>query len=344
MSVSTRSLFAVGLALITPHAASRAWDYEGHRLVNQVALAALPADFPAFVRAPAAAEHIAYLGGGPDRWRNTADLPVKHATSLDHYFDVEYVGLAGLRLEEISDLRYTFVRQYAPAREKHAAAFPPIVAEKNTDQTQEWPGFLPWTITEHYGKLMSAFSVLRTFQELGTEEEIANAEADVIRTLGMMGHYVGDSAQPLHTTMHHNGWVGDNPQGYSRWPGLHAWIDGGFIARAGIGLTNLLPRVRTARIWDLPPTGGPGRDPMFVAVLDHVLAQHALVEPLYQMDKAGVFKGETAASSVEGRRFIEDRLLAGGHALADLWLMAWKNAGPDVYLQGKLRQRANRPR
>jgi len=41
---------------------ARAWDYEGHRLVNQLALASLPKDFPAFVSAPAAQERIA--GGG----------------------------------------------------------------------------------------------------------------------------------------------------------------------------------------------------------------------------------------------------------------------------------------
>ena len=37
-------LSALGAAVTAP-----AWDYEGHRMVNQVALAALPADFPAFV-------------------------------------------------------------------------------------------------------------------------------------------------------------------------------------------------------------------------------------------------------------------------------------------------------
>ena len=42
-----------------------AWDYEGHRTVNQLALAALPADFPAFVREPANTERIAFLAGRP---------------------------------------------------------------------------------------------------------------------------------------------------------------------------------------------------------------------------------------------------------------------------------------
>src|ERR1019366_7650581 len=51
-----------------------AWDYEGHRVVNQLALASLPTNFPAFVREPVAAERVAFLAGEMDRWRNTQDL------------------------------------------------------------------------------------------------------------------------------------------------------------------------------------------------------------------------------------------------------------------------------
>src|SRR5215471_14734986 len=40
---------------------SHAWDYEGHRLVNQLALASLPTNFPQFVHAAAAVERIAFL-------------------------------------------------------------------------------------------------------------------------------------------------------------------------------------------------------------------------------------------------------------------------------------------
>src|SRR5215469_8879521 len=65
----------------------RAWDYEGHRFVNQLALASLQADFPAFVKTPEASERIAFLGGEPDRWRNTADL--NHFNGPDHYFDAD---------------------------------------------------------------------------------------------------------------------------------------------------------------------------------------------------------------------------------------------------------------
>ena len=110
-----------------------------------------------------------------------------------------------------------------------------------------WPGFLPWAITEHYEMLKSAFSSLRTFEESGgTPAEIANAQADVVHAMGVMGHYVGDSTQPLHTTIHNNGWVGANPKGYTTWEGFHAWIDGGFNAKIGLTLAAVAARARPA--------------------------------------------------------------------------------------------------
>src|SRR6266852_7133325 len=78
---------------------SAAWDYEGHRLVNQLALASLPDDYPAFVKAPAAAERVAYLAGEADRWRNTPDLALKHVNGPDHYIDLEQLDQYGLKPE-----------------------------------------------------------------------------------------------------------------------------------------------------------------------------------------------------------------------------------------------------
>ncbi|HSH15208.1 MAG TPA: S1/P1 Nuclease, partial [Verrucomicrobiae bacterium] len=45
---------------------SPAFDYAGHRMINELALASLPKDYPAFVREATAAERIAFLAGEPD--------------------------------------------------------------------------------------------------------------------------------------------------------------------------------------------------------------------------------------------------------------------------------------
>ena len=74
--------------------------------------------------------------------------------------------------------------------------------------TRELDGFLPWAITENYEKLKSDFSTLKALRQYGgTPVEIANAEADCVYMMGVMGHFVGDGSQPLHTTKYFNGWM-----------------------------------------------------------------------------------------------------------------------------------------
>lgn len=320
-------LFAVALASGT----LRAWDYHGHRIINQVALASLPPEFPAFARAPEAAERIAFLSGEPDRWRNVADLPIRHANGLDHYFDLEQVSAAGLDLATLTAFRYDFVTAFAAGREAHREKFPPIDPANNADRTREWPGFAPWAVVEYYGRLKSAFLYLRACEENGAPEEIANARANVIHIMGVMGHFVGDLAQPLHTTVHHHGWVGDNPRGYTRWSGLHAWIDGGLIAKTGITADEIRSRGRPARRLSTAARDD-GRDPIFAHVMKYLIAQHARVEPLYRLEKAGKL-GTQAEALSEARAFVSEQLRAGGEMLGALWLTAWQDTVPGAHIR-----------
>ncbi len=315
-----------------------AWDYEGHRIVNQLGLAGLPEDFPAFVREPAAAERIAFLAGEPDRWRNVQDLPIKHGNGLDHYCDFEYLAKAGLDHRTISPLRYQFVAEYAAGRAANADAFAPINPAKNTDHSQEWSGFAPWMITEMFGKLKSGFSYLKALEDLGTPEEVENARANILYIMGVMGHYVGDLAQPLHTTEHFNGWVGDNPNNYTRWNGFHAWIDGGFIGHAGIGIDTLRSQARPGALLATTRTAT-GRDPIFEAVMDYLLRQHTQVEPLYQLEKDGHFDRKKTPADPVAVDFMTGQFLNGGEMLASLWITAWRTAGPDAYLRAQLIKR-----
>lgn len=334
------SAFIGVIALAVVANRSAAWDYTGHRIVNQLALASLPSDFPDFVREPAAAERIAFLAGEADRWRNVPDLIMRQSGGnwTDHFLDVEQLAEAGIDAKHVTSFRYDFAVQFAAGRAAHAEKFAPIDPTKNRDHTREWPGFVPWTIAEYFGRIRSAFSYLKVFEELGTPEEIANAKANVIYLMGVSGHFVGDCAQPLHTTVHHNGWVGPNPNGYSTASGVHAWIDGGFIAETGIKLTQLTPKIVPAHVISLAPRED-SREPLFVAAMEFLLEQNARVEPLYQLEKAGKFKVENGNDVSEGKAFIEHQLLAGGEMLGSIWLTAWRSAVPDTYLRTTLLKR-----
>jgi len=320
--------------------AGRAWDDAGHRMINQLALASLPADFPGFVREPGAAGRIAFLADEPDRWRNTSELPLRHVNNPDHYLDLEQLEWAGLDPASLSPLRYEFALQFAAGREAHAGRFPPIDPTRNAEHIREWPGFLPWTITEGYAQLQSAMAYLRAYQEGGgTPGEIGNAQANVIFFMGVMGHYVGDGAQPLHVTVHHNGWTGPNPHRFTTDPKFHAWIDGGFIARAGITFTGLVPRARPAR--QLATNTAPGeRDAMFAEVMRYLEAQHQRVQPLYELEKAGGLNVDGSSAGVAGREFIDEQLLRGGEMLGSIWLTAWRTATADTFVLRHLARRS----
>jgi len=313
-----------------------AWDYEGHHAVNELALASLPANFGGFELAPALKNRIAFLGGEPDRWRNVGDLPLKHVNGPDHYIDLEDLKLFGLTPETLPILRYDFVADIVRTRAAHPEKFPAIDPDKDADHTRELNGFLPWAITEYYEKLKSDFSTLKALQQYGgTPEEIANAQADIVYVMGVMGHFVGDGSQPLHTTVHYNGWVGDNPKRYTTRQTFHAWIDGGYFRKTGgIKFETLVGRIQPAA--HIANAGEP--DGMFRNTMAYLVAQNKCVEPLYEMEKNGQLTGD-GDKGMEGVPFLEGQLVKAGQMLGDIWLTAWLDAPEDTYLEKQLQQR-----
>lgn len=331
-----RTFGLVGLLALAGNIAS-AWDYEGHRVVNQLALASLPMNFPAFVRAPEAQERVAFLAGEPDRWRNTPDLPLKHFNEPDHYIDLEELGHYEMKPEMLPVFRYDFVATLALYRKAHPEHFQ--MPAGDLAHTRELVGLLPWAIAENYGKLKSGFSYLKTFEENGgTAEEIANAQQNILYVMGVMGHYVGDASQPLHSTIHHHGWVGDNPNHYATNGSFHSWIDGGFFRKVGgsdlKGMQGKLRPAQAASINDR--TAKP--EEMFQVAMFFIVEQHKFLEPLYQLEKDGKLSGE-GEKGTEGKVFLEGQLIKAGQMLGDIWYSAWQQAPPDTYLKGQLAKR-----
>jgi len=322
-----------------------AWDYEGHRLVNQLALASLPKDFPAFAVTPEARERIAFLAGEPDRWRNSPENSFKHASGPDHYFDLEDLALYDLKPAMLAPFRYDFMAQIAQARTAHPEKFAAIDAAKDADHTRALSGFLPWTMSECYSKLKSEFSYLKTFETAGgTPAEIANAQANIVYTMGVMGHYYGDAAQPLHTTMYFNGWVGANPNHYGTNHSIHSWIDGGFILKTHIAddLGAMEKKMRTAQAVTLNGQPASGEQ-VFSAMVSFIVEQNKLVETVYQMDRDHQFSGEGEAGLL-GKPLIEGQLMKAGQLLGDVWFSAWQQAAPDDFLAKQLRRRSETPK
>ena len=334
--------FAIALGALVSNAG--AWGYEGHRAVNELALAALPANFPAFALTPEARERIAFLAGEPDRWRSETNvklgtgLALGHVSGPDHYMDMEDLKLYGLTPETLPPLRYDFVADIARARDAHPERFPTIDPAKDSDHTREINGFLPWAMTENYQKLQSDFSTLAALEKFGgTPAEIENARQDIVYVMGFMGHFYGDASQPLHTTMYHHGWTtNNNPNHYTTSFKFHEWIDSGFFSKTGgIDVKKLSAKIHPAE--KIAAAEDP--DGIFHTSVNFVLAGNKLVEPLYILDRDGKLSNKENRGA-EGRAFLEDQLVKSGQLLGDIWFTAWATAPEDTFLERELKQRA----
>jgi hypothetical protein len=326
------------LLTLAPSGRLLAWDYEGHRAVSLIALASLPTNFPAFALEPAARERIAFLSGEADRWRNVSDLTLRQDNGPDHYLDVEELAVYGLKPEALPVFRYDFVAQLALARAANPERFPAIDPAKNEDHTRELVGFLPWAIADYYGKLKSGFSYLKALQNAGTPEEVANARQNIIYIMGVMSHFAADAAQPLHTTIHHHGWVGDNPHQYTTSRGFHSWIDGGYLNKTGgANVKELQSRLRPAHLVTINGRTAKPEETFQVEML-FLVEQNKQVEPLYQLEKDGKLSGE-GEKGLEGKAFLEGQLLKAGQLLGDFWYSAWQEAPPDTFLKNQLARR-----
>ncbi len=325
-------LIASGLlATLLP---ARSWDYEGHRTVNLAALSLLPKSFPDWARTPEARERIAFLSGELDRWRNTPHSPLRHDNHPDHYFDLEDLPPLELTLTNLPPFRYEFVAHLARLRATHPERFRPVNPTNDLDRIRWLPGFLPWSIAEDFARLKSAFSYLKAYETSGNPTQVANARANVVHLMGVMGHAVGDATQPLHSTIHYNGWVGPNPNGYLTQRTFHAWIDGGYLRKVGLQLDDVLARTRPAQTLRSLPDA-PQEDPVFRFACRFVGEQFERMEPLYAMEKAGKLSGEPGPGQ-EGKPYLLEQLARAANTLADLWLTAYEQAPPDRFLLSQL--------
>jgi hypothetical protein len=171
-------------------------------------------------------------------------------------------------------------------------------------------GFSPYRILELFQRLRVEFRLWRLEQDKTRRQMI---EQRIINDAGILGHYVADGSNPHHTTIHHNGWVGENPKGYTvyaREGGFHFRFEDEYV-QTHVQPNDVLPLIGPVRVITKP------REEIWA----YLRASHALVEQLYILDKQEPFGAATTAA--EHKRFAVARLAAGAQMLRDLWWTAW---------------------
>ena len=287
MKQSVLFLLILMLVLAVPQNV-RAWGYHGHEISGLAAALKMPAETPVFMLE--SSRQLSYLTPEPDRWRDRAESdldPAMKAFSPDHYIDMEFVPEGALLT---ATDRYAFIEALQKAGRKPAEA-----------------GFVPYRIMELFQTLRMEFRLWRVTKDRITRAMI---EERIINDAGILGHYVTDGANPHHTSMHHNGWVGDNPKGYSTDKTMHYRFEGQYV-ETHLQLNDLLPLIGTVRVIAKPRE----------EVVAYLQASRAQLETLYELEKKESFNDVT--KSEEHKQFVSKRLAAGAQMLRDLWWTAW---------------------
>jgi hypothetical protein len=286
-----------------------AWEDVGHRMIGELGTAALPPTLPAFLRTPQAVRDIGELAREPDRSRN-AGRP--HDTDLDpgHFLDADDDGTV----------------RGGPAVAHLPASRLDYETQLRAVGSDSWKGgYLPYNIIEGWQQLAKDFALWRAdsygekvtkdpAQKVWLTQDRQRRERRIIDDLGYWSHFVGDATQPMHESVHYNGW-GDfpNPNGYTQ-AHIHAPIEGAFV----------VANIKKARVQAaMAPYADCGACKIEEMTGAFVVREGQYVIPLYQLEKDGGFKD----GDPRGVAFITARLAEGAAELRDLVIAAW-NASP----------------
>ena len=79
-----------------------------------------------------------------------------------------------------------------------------------------WTGTMAYAAVETYEQMVAGMRRYRAAKAKGADTRLV--ELEIASYMGRLGHYTADGAQPLHDTIHHDGWQGANPKGYTHRP------------------------------------------------------------------------------------------------------------------------------
>jgi hypothetical protein len=292
-------LFAACFLLLFITVSAAAWGDKGHLMINRLAIEAASPKLPEFMNA--ARDQLIYNAFEPDRWREEGRASAMNtAQAADHFFDSEYWGT----ISTLEPDRYAFMEK---------------VAGKKVELVKI--GYLPYAILENYGKLVNAF---RFWRNAKTPQDRESARANAVYVAGVLGHYVGDGSQPMHMSIHYNGWADatPNPKNFSKDRGLHGRYEAGYVNMA-LDAGGVRPKVQA-----------PQRlDNVWNSVKRYLTLGFADLEPMYELEKTGEFNPNEPRS--KGTEFIAIELARAATMLGNLWYTAWLESGEPIPEQNR---------
>src|SRR5262245_22838421 len=275
-----------------------AWGLTGHVVISRAAVNALPADVPAFVRPQI--DWISTRSITPDSYRAASEPFIKMAEDPSHEWHIEQVTF----LKTIPRSRIEFIQALYDEYKRLEKSDPARAALANPTST----GMLPYTAMEEYERLKVTFRTWRDQQR--DKQPTSFTEQDAAFYIGWLSHYIADASQPLHSSIHHDGWRGDNPKNYTRDGALHWGFENDFVELIGLKEGDIQARIAPARTIADP----------FSAILTHLARAHTRVEQVYGLEQQ---KALSNKSSAAGRELVNACTSDGATLLRDLIYTAW---------------------
>ena len=338
--MQTFNIRAIGALLagaaLAPHAAL-AWGHTGHVIISRLAAQNLPAEVPAFVRTAMASQEIGELGAEADVSKGTGVPTTGTYPNLRTSFTVHdgerdaghYIDFADDKTVEGYPLTLTASPNAInpSGRRDFDTAIRAAAASVGKFATQ-YDGYLPYNMIDQWQQVRKDFAYIRAFtvairtattpgDKAFFQYQLQLRQTLTLRDIGYWSHFVGDASQPMHVSVHYNGWNPNgatfpNPNNYTNAP-IHAPFESPFVK------ANITPELVQAKFGAYTDCGCTIEQ----RVLNYLYTTLAQTAPLYEVEKLSPgFTGSNPAQI----DFAAARLAAGSTELRDEIVDAWRSS------------------
>jgi len=264
--------------LLPAHFSLQAWWVVGHGRIAEAAVRALPEDLPEFFRQAGPA--LGQMAGDPDLWKNPGTKHLRASEGPEHFLDLEDLGG-----NEIPEDRYQAIQLIIRLGKK-----------------PEKVGLLPHALMDSYEKLACCFHDLRE----KPDDPVRRWRCLVYA--GVLAHYAGDCAMPLHTTRDYDGRIREGKPPLQK--GIHARLDA-FPEKHGVSVEDIAKGLKLEAV-----------ENPWTRLLSEFRSSHRLVDEAYRLDQMGGFQ----EPGPESRAFVLGRCKAAAKFTAELWVAAWEKS------------------
>lgn len=345
-----RMLFGLSALILNFSSPAFAWGERGHDGISRIAVRILAASEDADTAKLGAFLQrkelmLGHLSNVPDIVWRSLGKDIEELSAPSHFIDMEFFLAPGLP-PQAQDLPGD-VRSLLAAMAKNCSRGKkiPCVPGNSDDERLAKSGHAPFRIETLSQDLLTTFKAIKSLEAKVPKDA---REKDDPRTelmnqallyAGILSHFVGDLANPHHTSVDYDGW--ETGQG-----GLHGYFESEIVEGYPLDLE---ATVLDEALRHQPMADKFSRHPhnylrqAWELALDshsHLLdltaldKKHSLLEMSVKGDREGRKKAKRKDVKLVRnpyRNFIILRLAAGSDALARIWLDTWLEAGkPDL--------------